>query len=366
MSNARKLADNLPTEGSLSGRNVVVNGAMNLSQRGTSFASVGNVYTLDRFAVYKQNTGAAFTVTQSSVTDLAGFANSLKMDCTTADTSIASNEEIKILHKFEGQNLQGFQKGHATALGFTLSFYVKTNKTGVYCVELYDRDNGREVSGSYTVANANWNRYTISFPADTTGKFDDDNASSLEMSFWLVAGSAVQGGTLNTTWRSAADASSATGQVNFADSTSNDWEITGVQLEVGSEATPFEHPRSVGDEIARCQRYFYNFQPAGTATSGGDETGIVGCNYNGNNFFGSIYFPVTMRAAPALSSGGDWASRDGNNNLLASVFSYQRSSPRMALVSATATSVTAGNALWVEPSSGTNPNTAFMDFDAEL
>ena len=292
--------------GQFGNRNLVINGGMNVAQRGTSFASVGNVYTLDRFAVYKQNTGAAFTVTQSSVTDLAGFANSLKMDCTTADTSIASNEEIKILHKFEGQNLQGFQKGHATALGFTLSFYVKTNKTGVYCVELYDRDNGREVSGSYTVANANWNRYTISFPADTTGKFDDDNASSLEMSFWLVAGSAVQGGTLNTTWRSAADASSATGQVNFADSTSNDWQITGVQLEVSptGEATPFEH-ESYGTTLVKCQRYYHQL---------------------GSNFFAQQYqpdyrivqvrHPVIMRATPTSTvtqnGGSSWQTYDHN------------------------------------------------------
>lgn len=299
MSNARKLADNLPSQGSLSGRNVVVNGAMNLSQRGTSFASVGNVYTLDRFAVYKQNTGAAFTVTQSSVTDLAGFANSLKMDCTTADTSIASNEEIKILHKFEGQNLQGFQKGHATALGFTLSFYVKTNKTGVYCVELYDRDNGREVSGSYTVANANWNRYTISFPADTTGKFDDDNASSLEMSFWLVAGSAVQGGTLNTTWRSAADASSATGQVNFADSTSNDWEITGVQLEVGPQSTPFEHePYSA--TLAKAQRYYWK-QGQNTVTNANHWLYPINTTNVGGYRRATIQFPVAMRAIPTIT-----------------------------------------------------------------
>jgi len=298
MSNARKLADNLPTEGSLSGRNVVVNGAMNLSQRGSSFASVGNVYTLDRFAVYKQNTGAAFTVTQSSVTDLAGFANSLKMDCTTADTSIASNEEIKILHKFEGKNLQGFQKGHATALGFTLSFYVKTNKTGVYCVELYDRDNGREVSGSYTVANANWNRYTISFPADTTGKFDADNASSLEMSFWLVAGSAVQGGTLNTTWRSATDPSSATGQVNFADSTSNDWEITGVQLEAGPQSTPFEH-EPVGVTLHKCQRYYIKH-----VINNINGQIVMSQDRGTSTYYGQLNFMQEMRVAPTVTGTG--------------------------------------------------------------
>jgi hypothetical protein len=301
MGNARNLADNLPLEGHLAGRNVIINGAMNFSQRQASSSNVGNQYVLDRFAVYKQNTGSTYTCSQNSVTDLAGFSNSLKMDCTTADTSIASNEEVKIVYKMEGQDLQRFKKGHATALGFTLSFYAKTNKTGVYCVELYDRDNGREVSGSYTVADANWNRYTISFPADTTGKFDDNNGSSLELSFWLVAGSAVQGGTLNTTWRSATDPSSATGQVNFADNTSNDWEITGVQLEVGSSATPFEHePYSV--TLSKAQRYYYSWVSSGLS----DNIYIRSPYSTGtppNSSASAAYtFPVTMRANPTITT----------------------------------------------------------------
>jgi hypothetical protein len=316
MGNARNLADNLPLEGHLAGRNVIINGAMNFSQRQGSSSNVGNQYVLDRFAVYKQNTGSTYTCSQNSVTDLAGFSNSLKMDCTTADTSIASNEEVKIVYKMEGQDLQRFKKGHATALGFTLSFYAKTNKTGVYCVELYDRDNGRDVSGSYTVADTNWNRYTISFPADTTGKFDDNNGSSLELSFWLVAGSAVQGGTLNTTWRSATDPSSATGQVNFADNTSNDWEITGVQLEVGSSATHFEHePISV--TLAKCQRYYYVLD--------GNKTSWM-YPINTNNASGyrrvSIHYPTSMRTTPTATAsivhsggtsgvdGGVWISLD--------------------------------------------------------
>ena len=300
MSLARDIADlgavtaRLDTVGAASGsfgvgRNVIVNSAMMVSQRGTSFASVGNVYTLDRFLFYKQNSGAAFTVTQSSVTDLAGFANALKVDCTTADTSLASNEEGYIQHKIEGQDLQRFQKGHATALGFTLSFYVKTNKTGVYTVKIFDRDNSRDVSGSYTVADTNWNRYTINFPADTTGKFDDDNASSLEIFFKLFAGSDTTGGTLNTAWRANADTSAASGQVNFADSTSNDWEITGIQLETGSgAATPFEHPRSYGDELQRCQRYFRD----------DDFVNYVMTAYVTNDSYTQFKFFPRMRAAP--------------------------------------------------------------------
>ena len=306
MSRARDIADlssvsaRLDTvggsSGALSNRNVIINGAMMLSQRQTSSSNVGNQYVLDRFAVYKQNTGSTYTCSQNSVTDLAGFNNSLKMDCTTADTSLASNEQVYISYKAEGQDLQRFQKGHSTALGFTLSFYVKTNKTGLYTVSMFDRDNTRKVNGSYTVADTNWNRYTINFPADTTGKFDDDNASSLEIFFNLVAGSDTNTGTLYTTWQASVDAGSATGQVNFADSTSNDWEITGIQLETGSgAATDFEH-RTFGDELERCQRYFYK-------ESYPSNYGPYFLQYIGTHRFIQIFHPTTMRTTPTSTAG---------------------------------------------------------------
>ena len=284
-------------------KNVIINGAMMLSQRQTSSSNVGNQYVLDRFAVYKQNTGSTYTCSQNSVTDLAGFNNSLKMDCTTADTSLASNEEVYISYKAEGQDLQRFQKGHATALGFTLSFYVKTNKTGVYTVSMFDRDNTRKVNGSYTVADANWNRYTINFPADTTGKFDDDNASSLEIFFKLVAGSDTNTGTLKTTWGASTDAGSATGQVNFADSTSNDWEITGIQLEANDNATDFEH-ENYGTTLAKCKGYFQKMLNPSYSANGGT-----------NNYLQWWYVPE-MRASPTLA-GGIGGTNDTSNSVRA-------------------------------------------------
>ena len=284
-------------------KNIIINGAMMLSQRQTSSSNVGNQYVLDRFAVYKQNTGSTYTCSQNSVTDLAGFNNSLKMDCTTADTSLASNEEVYISYKAEGQDLQRFQKGHATALGFTLSFYVKTNKTGVYTVSMFDRDNTRKVNGSYTVADANWNRYTINFPADTTGKFDDDNASSLEIFFKLVAGSDTNTGTLKTTWGASTDAGSATGQVNFADSTSNDWEITGIQLEANDNATDFEY-ENYGTTLAKCKRYFQKMLNPSYSANGGT-----------NNYLQWWYVPE-MRASPTLA-GGIGGTNDTSNSVRA-------------------------------------------------
>ena len=280
----------------LSNRNVIKNSSMQIAQRGTSFTSVtSSAYHLDRFYLYLQNTSAAFTVTQSTDSP-DGFGNSLKLDVTTADTSIASNEEIKLQHKLEGFDVQRFAKGTSAAKKFTLSFYLKTTKTGVYCVELYDRDNNRDVSGSYTVSDTNWNRYTIDFPADTTGAFGNDNGSSLEITWWLVAGSAVQGGSLNTAWRSSTDPSSATGQINFTDSTSNDWYLTGVQLEATDTgvATDFEH-RSYAQELELCKRYFQVLVDDGSPKSFGNGT----C-YSSSNMHLIVPLSPEMRATPTL------------------------------------------------------------------
>ena len=299
------------------GKNVIINSEMMIAQRGTSFASVGNVYTLDRFAFYKQNSGAAFTVTQSTVTDLPGFGHALKVDCTTADTSLAANEQGYIVTKIEGRELQRFAKGHGSdALPMTLSFYVKTNKTGVYTARIYDRDNGRNVSGSYTVANANWNRYTITFPADASGKLDNDVNSSLEFFFNLYAGADTNTGSLVTSWAASADAGSTTGQVNFADSTSNDWEITGIQLETGSSATPFEH-RTRGEHLNACQRYLQDLTPTNSPYLPG--SGSVPSNNNGVCVF-HVALTVQMRTTPSLTAtAGNYHVYNGGGQTVTSI-----------------------------------------------
>ena len=299
MSNARKLADNLPKEGQFGNRNIIINGAMNVSQRQTSSSNVGNKYVLDRFYVYRQNAGSTYTCSQNSVTDLQGFSKSLKMDCTTADTSVASNEQVYIQYKVEGRDCQRLAKGHGSdALPMTLSFYVKTNKLGLYTVRIYDRDNGRNVSGSYTVSNANWNRYSITFPADASGKLNDDNNSSLEFFWHLVQGSDTTSGSLQTTWAGVSDTGAATGQVNFADSTNNDWEITGIQLEVGSVATPFEH-EPVSVTLDKCYRYCHIFKT-------NDTNGVRNIHQDRltTTYIGNYFMPVEMRVAPTVTQVG--------------------------------------------------------------
>ena len=301
--------------------NAVINGEMLVSQRANDFTSVNSSgYHLDRWYFYYQNSSAAFRIRHSADSP-DGFHQSYRVNCTTADTSIASNEEVKLFHKIEGFNLASFAKGTSGAKRFTLSFYVKCNKTGTYCVELYDRDNGRDVSGSYTVSNTNWNRYTIDFPADTTGEFGFDNGSSLEIQFWLVAGSAVQGGTLNTAWRSSSDGSSATGQVNFTDSTSNEWMLTGVQLEptTTGTASDFKH-EDISTTLLKCKRYYQRSTDSSRGTNYSLSTGTWHSADGSQSFskHNSYYdwkqnFEVEMRAAPSLTIYG--SSNQGDIHL---------------------------------------------------
>jgi hypothetical protein len=285
-------------------RNVVINGAMQVAQRGTSTASITTqgYYTVDR---WRQRTVSLGTWTQSVENDAptgSGFRKSLKVLCTTADASPAASDEMFFGQLFEGQNLQQFLKGTASAKQFALSFWVKSNVTGTYICELLDNDNSRSVSASYTVsASATWEKKTITFPADTTGAFDNDNATSLLVNFWLAAGSNFTSGTLNTTWASTTQANRAVGQTNLAAATDNYWQITGVQLEAGSVATPFEF-EDIGTTLAKCQRYFYSMCSGITITFG------VGFYNSTTQVDTVVSFPVTMRTAPTLvaASGTDY------------------------------------------------------------
>ena len=238
-------------------RNLIINGAMQVAQRGTSWTGLTTIgYRLDRFEFYLGSFGT-WTATQSTdVPTGSGFANSFKIECTTANASLASGNVGIIRQPIEGQNLQQLAKGTASAKNITVSFWVKSNKTGTYIFELYDGDNTRQVSASYSVSSSNtWEKKEITIDGDTTGAFDNDNVASLYVQWWLGAGSSFTSGTLNTSWASNVDANRVVGQVNLADTVGNTFQITGVQLEVGSVATPFEH-RSFGEELALCQRYY--------------------------------------------------------------------------------------------------------------
>ena len=273
-------------------RNIVINGGIQISQRATSVTGIGGAdgyFTADRWKVFQASLDGRVTQSQASVTALAGFPNSLKHEVTTADTSISAGEAFQLSQVFEGQDLQSFKKGYSDAEEFTFSFYVKgTAKT--YCVEMYDGDNTRHVAQTFSVTSS-WNRVELTFPADTTGKFDDDNALSLYIIIWLHAGSNFTSGTLPATWASVTNANRAVGAGSLFSATSNTFEITGAQLEVGGKASPFEH-RSFGEELSLCQRYFFREGNIGEAL----HYVTVGPSPNQLWYFQAL--PVQMRADP--------------------------------------------------------------------
>ncbi len=285
-------------------RNLIINGDMSIAQRGTSATGItSNSYnTCDRFRLNLSSLG---TWTQSQSTDVPtgqGFATSLKMDCTTADASPSASGRLLVQQIIEGQMLQYLKKGTSSAESTTLSFWVKSNKTGTYIVELFDADNSRQISKSYTVDTADtWEKKTITYTGDTTGAFGNDNNASLYLGFYLGAGSDKTSGTLNTSWNSNTDANRAVGQVNLADSTSNEWYITGVQLEAGTSASDFEFlPHDVN--LLRCQRYFTKISYG----EFGGEDAIFGLTFGGDgsdNVMFTYRFPVDMRATPTITIG---------------------------------------------------------------
>ena len=290
-------------------KNMVLNGAMQVAQRATSATGINTsgYHTVDRIDTTFSTTAGELTMSQDSDAP-DGFANALKLDCTTADTSIAADEIFLLMYQFEGQDVQRIQKGKSTAKEVTVSFYAKANASKTYVVELKDFDNSRTCSKTFTVGTS-YARHEITFPADTTGVLDDDNARSFSIHFWLHAGSTYTGGTLQTAWGSEVTANRAPGIGSFFDSTDNTFFITGLQMEIGSVATEFEH-RTFAEELALCQRYFYNSVQE-TSGINAHMIHILGVFTTVRGFFG-IDAPVPMRSAPTIGLTGSANLRTGN------------------------------------------------------
>ncbi len=271
-----------------SNRNIIINGNMQVAQRATSKAvTASGTFVCDRWGIALSSDGR-FTMSQASITDLEGFGKATKLDCTTADTSIASDELLLFYQRFEGQFLQRMQKGFSSAKPVTLSFYVKGNASATYVAELIDSDNSfRHINKSFSVTTS-WSRVSLTFQGDTTGKITADNSASLYLHIWLHAGSNYTSGSLQTSWGSIVSANRAVGISSFFDSTDREFFITGIQMELGEVATPFEH-ETFGDNLARCQRYF---RQIGTIRHQGA---------NGNPVGQMIPLEPTMRASPTVT-----------------------------------------------------------------
>tara|TARA_A100001515_G_scaffold144646_2_gene149381 strand:- start:348 stop:1460 length:1113 start_codon:yes stop_codon:yes gene_type:complete len=280
---------------------IIINGDMSVAQRATSATgkTSDGYYFVDRWKSVITSLGT-WTFSQSTTVPTGqGFGYSSKWDCTTADASPSAGDRIFFKQSIEGQNLQMLKKGTSSAESLTISFWVRSNKTGTYIVEIYDHDNSRHINKSYTISSADtWEKKTLTFDGDTTGTITNDNGQSLQISWWLGAGSTYTSGSLQTSWGSTTNANRAVGQVNLADSTDNEWYITGVQLEVGEFDTntipsfPFE---SFESNLRKCKRYLQYVcgnSNIGELTGGFRATGSAQCG---------VQFTTPMRAAPSVS-----------------------------------------------------------------
>jgi len=301
MSKAAELANligNINAGGGGVNRNVIINGAMNVAQRGTSSTGVGassGYFVCDRWNFYSNGTDGRVTITQDSSAP-EGFANSLKIATTTVDTSVAAGEQVMLMQRIEGQNLQHFKKGTSNANPWALSFYVKGNASATYIAELMDNDNSSRHVGKAFNVTTDWTRVEITLPADTTGTLDDDNASSIDFSIHLHNGSTFTSGTLQETWGALAQANRGVGGSSILDSTDRTFFITGVQLEVGQNATEFEH-EPFDRTLVKCKRYFQKVPIK-------DRTLVHYSSY-AYGYGGNITYQVPMRAAPSSSGGGN-------------------------------------------------------------
>jgi len=290
--------DILPLAGQLGNRNVIINGACQVAQRSNLVNAQTGYGAVDRFKI-ESNGASRFTLSQHNGPGAQyGLPLSLKFETLTADNSVDAGDYMYITHKFEGQEMQRFQKGSSDAKQFTLQFWIKLAVEGTYVVQLFDADNSRHVVANYTVSSANtWEKKIITFPADTTGSFDNDNARSLDVRWHFMGGSNYRGGTQQTTWGSIVATNMLEGMGNAVSSTGDNF-ITGMQLEVGPQATSFEH-RSFGDELLLCRRYYRVFQDA----SGGNcYMGVVSYNYDVNSVVTQVNFSPEMRATPSLDN----------------------------------------------------------------
>ena len=285
-------------------RNVVINGAFNVNQRTTNNALTGlgaaNAYVVDRFEV-DVNTAARFTATTPAVTDLPGFTKCLKLDCTTADTSVATGDLFMLRTTFEGQDVQHFKKGTSEAQGWVLSYYIKVDGgpfTGT--AEVHDSQNDRHVNANFTATNT-WQRVSHFFPADSSGTLDNDETDTLRINWHFMAGSTYSGGSIQSAWASRSNTNTAPGTDNFFSSTDNNIYLTGIQLEAGDALTEFERePPQIS--LKKCQRYFetgfvqiYGGSPNATAYAP-----ELQCPYN---------FKVTKRAVPTITTHNSSSTR---------------------------------------------------------
>ena len=300
MSKAAELAALIGSGQAQGNKNFVINGDMQCWQRATAATAASNTYsTVDRWAL-SESTDGAYTSERSTDTP-TGTGYSLKLQVTTADTSIAAAQYSYILHEIEAQNLQSLQYGTSSAKTLTLSFWVKSNKTGTYTIDLVKRDSTAYfIPVEYTISSANtWEKKTItitptagstSFITASAAAIANDNGHGIQLGFGLAWGSNYHG--TSNTW-SASSHYGTSNQVNWMDSTDNNFYLAQVQLEIGDVATPFEH-EDFATTLAKCSRYYTDIVRADNQTAH-----LVG--YVQATTVARFGFHVPMRASPTIT-----------------------------------------------------------------
>jgi hypothetical protein len=334
------------------GHNFLNNGDMSIHQRtGTISVDNANVITLDRWRV-RDSAGGSVDVSQStdvpSTSDVGAtgskFATSLYIDCTGATGSVGANDFAYMQQTIEAQFLQNLGWGESGAKSVTLSFWFKSNKTGQCSVQLFGEEEGRHYNSSYTVPDANWNYYTVTFPGDThsDGQIDNNNGGGLTVRFNLTTGSNYQATagswTAGTKFGTSSD-------VNQLDDAANDLRWTGIKLEVGSLATPYQF-RSFGQELQDCQRYYVKWTTASATGMGGV------CRSTSAGIVGGLNFPVSMRAAPTMTWGTFTVIDSSASGVDATMSTNAAGVKGVTASFASASGLTDGNGAYLELKSG--------------
>ena len=304
------VADNTVALDRPNSKPLIINGDMNISQRGTvtGITSPGT-YTLDRI---RADIRGGFTVQVAQSTDVPsgyGFAKSLKLDVTTADTSPDANGLLLLGYHFEGQDVQSLKYGTSSAETVTIAFWIKCNKTGTFQVNLRMVD-AYHIGQLVTISSADtWEKKVITFAGNTSNAMANDNTDELRIQFFFDAGSDAEGGGVPSSWAAVNETKSYNGSIDLGDNTANEVLITGLQMEVGSfdanSLPPFQH-ESHGDSLLRCQRYYEKTNPATETPAQTD--GAVGANWGILNAADSstlvlsmVQWKVDKRASPTMT-----------------------------------------------------------------
>jgi len=362
------------------GRNMVINSAMNVAQRSASVTGIGTnfggYFTCDRWRIVSGLTAGRLTMTQTADGPNGISANCIKLDCTTADTSIAAGESLILKQAFEGQNLQRIGSGVVGAKQITVSFYVKASAAFTFACELENADNSRQCTKLFDTT-TDWVRQELTFPADPddgSSPFDDDNAASLNLNFWLHAGSTYTSGTLNTAaFANNTNANRAAGIDSFFSNTANNFFLTGLQMEVGPVATEFEQ-EDISTTLQKCQRYFCKV--TGSSGAAYQRFARGHCTSTTSGAMGT-FLPQNMRAFPTLGSTGtasNYAVHHGAGTTALSANPATEGGSDAFLSNSTNNHVvivatTAADGLTAGQGCSLNANgseAAFLSFDAEL